>query len=188
MRKNNLTVDEALNKVKSLWPYTCPNPGNLITTNFLFSFHSFTLSLDIFFPLISFSCLEGFMKQLHTYYRQLHPESEDNQSKFTSLSFNNNNNNNNLPSTIHNNKTNNTSSITATTTTTTTNTTNIQTSNNNKNKNNNLNVSTVKEEKNPTKYWTCRMCRQKIFDDTEIVYHVIGEGEKSFHWKKREYD
>jgi hypothetical protein len=127
---------------------------------------------------MSFSWLEGFMKQLYTYYRQLHPESENSQLKFPSLSHNNT-----FPSIIHNNETNDTHTISTTTTTTTTTTntnTNIQTNNNNRN------VPTVREEKKPTKYWTCRMCRQKIFDDTEIVYHLIGEGGKSFHWKKRE--
>ncbi len=37
----------------------------------------------------------------------------------------------------------------------------------------------------PTKYYTCRVCRTRLFDDTEMVDHVPGEGQQSFDWNKR---
>jgi hypothetical protein len=36
----------------------------------------------------------------------------------------------------------------------------------------------------PTKYYTCRVCRTRLFDDTEMVDHVPGEGQQSFDWNK----
>lgn len=36
-----------------------------------------------------------------------------------------------------------------------------------------------------TKYYTCRVCRTRLFDDTEMIDHVPGEGQTSFDWNKR---
>jgi len=43
----------------------------------------------------------------------------------------------------------------------------------------------IEKKIEPTKYYTCRKCRTRLFDDTEMIEHVPGEGQQSFDWNKR---
>lgn len=121
----------------------------------------------------------GFIKQLNQYHKKLSERwKKQNPTPAPTVDDNTSNANETKPET--------TSADTATV-----NTTNDEANNNSNNNSTSQEITIPVAEEiiektiAPTKYYTCRVCRTRLFDDTEMVDHVPGEGQQSFDWNKR---